>query len=302
MGGQLLQLRDSVVMIADAHGGYSLWLVDRTARGGCQPDYGTSPSTTATPRRVECACANHADALPSERCAGNGPALLLAYPDASPTAPKRLPDAGQSFVEFGRDRLLSFPPAASLGWDAKPLPAVAAAAPIAAAAAGWIDGGTRVTVWARTSEAGLVDASESEGEGASGGGLYQAWLGLGGGTTGPAPCMHNDCAACVTDAGCGWCAERHQCMQGGDEAACNGDECPNSMWMPHSCSAVGIACGTFSSCGECTVNDDCGWCASELRCVSKDEREQSCPGRGALFLQGPAQCDGGLNAPGWSRR
>eukprot|EP00966_Prymnesium_polylepis_P282775 6533790-Prymnesium_polylepis.1 len=69
------------------------------------------------------------------------------------------------------------------------------------------------------SEAGPAASSSSRALAAVAGSTDHGWLVLGEGTTGAAPCDHSDCEACTAAPGCGWCAERHTCMQGGDEGA-----------------------------------------------------------------------------------
>ena len=86
------------------------------------------------------------------------------------------------------------------------------------------------------------------------------------------------CDNCTSAPGCGWCSERHRCMQGGDFGPCNADECAQSMWMARSCDAVGAACAAFSTCTSCAANDDCGWCGSEQRCVDDSSWRKSCMG------------------------
>ena len=225
--------------------------------------------------------------------------------------PPQLPSPGAEYVEFGADRLLGFPPFRPV-WAGTQQPHALAATPLHGGSRGQAGGasggataeGTRVVVWTLMSEAGPAASSSRSSpstalasvSAGSGVGRSHEWLELGRGTTAAAPCSAVECEACTASPGCGWCAERHQCMQGGEEAPCNEDECPRSLWMAHSCTASGAACGTFSSCGECTLNDDCGWCASALRCVAIEERTHSCPGRDAQFVGSANLCDGGLNA------
>ena len=114
------------------------------------------------------------------------------------------------------------------------------------------------------------------------------------------PCKLASCEACTATPGCGWCAERHECMQGGDEGPCNADECSAALWMPRSCSASGVACGMFSACADCPLNEDCGWCGADARCVSDAERMSTCSGpegQGwgqAQYVRAPNMCDAGL--------
>ena len=105
-------------------------------------------------------------------------------------------------------------------------------------------------------------ASES---GASSCGAIRSLVAIASGNLLRRPCSHATCSDCAQEPGCGWCAERHVCMQGGDDGPCNADECAVGMWMPRTCTASGVACGVFSNCNDCALNEDCGWCASDGR-------------------------------------
>ena len=293
----VLPLRIDVVLLQSrALNSYTTWLYNREAHGGCAPQRPAPPRSTP-PRRVACAWrADHSETArdagfpdmadaprvlaPHDPLVAAGPPLLLPY--ATEAQPTQLMPEAATFTGFGANRLLAYEPGRPLlngtrdwrvrVWSLSPKtpagPTTTAAT--AATAAATATAGVKPPV----AVAAIAD-----------------WSLVGAGSTGVAPCQHSSCGECTAQPGCGWCAERHACMQGGDDGPCASDECSAALWMAHSCTASGVACGMFSACADCALNDDCGWCGGEARCVADAERLSTCSGPDPDYIRDTQSCD-----------
>jgi len=77
-------------------------------------------------------------------------------------------------------------------------------------------------------------------------------------------CAAQDCAACVSRPGCGWCAVEKTCRAGTASGALRGP----CLWEFDRCSAGDEhPCEARTSCQDCTGDEACGWCASSGRCL-----------------------------------
>jgi len=77
-------------------------------------------------------------------------------------------------------------------------------------------------------------------------------------------CAAQDCAACVSRPGCGWCAVEKTCRSGTVSGPLRGP----CLWEFDRCSAADDhPCVARTSCADCTGDEACGWCASSGRCL-----------------------------------
>ena len=47
----------------------------------------------------------------------------------------------------------------------------------------------------------------------------------------------------------------------------------------------------LQACDDCALNEDCGWCGAENRCVSDAERRQTCSGPEAQYVRATSMCE-----------
>ena len=69
------------------------------------------------------------------------------------------------------------------------------------------------------------------------------------------PCVHSSCTECVSEAGCGWCSETSQCLQGGPIAPCGGG-CKDH-WTVGYC--ADWPCSHHAGCEDCLASKLCGF-------------------------------------------
>jgi hypothetical protein len=84
-----------------------------------------------------------------------------------------------------------------------------------------------------------------------------------------APCStFNGCDACTAQAGCGFCATTGKCEAEGSSGSAE-SACPSSSFATWPGSCPGYCAGHGGSCGDCSSQVGCGWCASAgaTRCL-----------------------------------
>ncbi len=98
------------------------------------------------------------------------------------------------------------------------------------------------------------------------------------------PCSQfTTCEACTSEVGCGFCASSGKCEPQGGETSSAVSSCSGGSFATWPGSCPGF-CAQFSdSCGDCTSEVGCGWCASgSTRCVEAShdtglQASGSCP-------------------------
>ena len=72
-----------------------------------------------------------------------------------------------------------------------------------------------------------------------------------------------ECGACASAGGCGWCAATQTCSRG-DAGGSFTASCPAINWSNSTCPDCGAHAG---DCDACAADDACGWCAVSGTCV-----------------------------------
>mmetsp|Transcript_33833 Transcript_33833/g.79063 ORF Transcript_33833/g.79063 Transcript_33833/m.79063 type:complete len:250 (+) Transcript_33833:70-819(+) len=103
---------------------------------------------------------------------------------------------------------------------------------------------------------------------------------LGGGNAAVEYCQSftsQGCSGCVSSHICGWCASSMTCVPGtkAHGVAGDGSLCPSAGAFTWG-TCPGQSCGSYTACGTCTADANCGWCSAALPspgggCISGSE-------------------------------
>jgi len=98
------------------------------------------------------------------------------------------------------------------------------------------------------------------------------------------------CSDCAASPICGWCASSMRCVPGGldgpvDSALCTTTAATDYLFER----CPGMSCPSYTSCGPCTADGLCGWCASTSRCLEGSEWGPS--GHDKVHFESRQPCD-----------
>lgn len=82
-------------------------------------------------------------------------------------------------------------------------------------------------------------------------------------------CSHDSKDFCTSDCDCGWCESDQKCYLGYIDGPLVGNTCSMSKWTYNKDSCP--VCSSYSSPSSC-LNNGCGWCNSNSKCLSKNSR------------------------------